>query len=104
MDSTHERPSKRKKTNTKEIFSSPLDQQLTLALRNVSRATKKAKAFEIQHLVRKLRLVKEGKPIQKKEASAIDPAKLEADLSSFKVSPLQGSPINSSNNNGPSVI
>ncbi|KAA1064234.1 hypothetical protein PGTUg99_015633 [Puccinia graminis f. sp. tritici] len=84
MDSTHERPSKRKKTNTKEIFSSPLDQQLTLALRNVSRATKKAKAFEIQHLVRKLRLVKEGKPIQKKEASAIDPAKLEADLSSFK--------------------
>ncbi|OAV92556.1 hypothetical protein PTTG_06635 [Puccinia triticina 1-1 BBBD Race 1] len=84
MDSsTQERPSKRKKTITKET-TSPLDQQLILALRDVTRAAKKAKAFEIQHMVRKLRLAKEGKPLSKKPSTAVDPKDLEADLNSFK--------------------
>ncbi|KNZ58772.1 uncharacterized protein VP01_1865g5 [Puccinia sorghi] len=81
MDTHQERPAKRTKT---ENENSDPDHQLILALRNLSRAAKKSKAFEIQHLVRKIRSVKDGKPIRGKESTAVDVQSLEADLNQFK--------------------
>ncbi|KAI7963927.1 hypothetical protein MJO29_004354 [Puccinia striiformis f. sp. tritici] len=57
-------------------------QELILALRNVTRATKKSKAFEIQHLVRKIRSLKEGKPIR--SSNNVDSNTLEIDLNNIK--------------------
>ncbi|PLW39452.1 hypothetical protein PCASD_08033 [Puccinia coronata f. sp. avenae] len=74
MDSTQERPAKRKKTQKEDADG---DHQLILALQNLARATKKTKAFEIQHL---------GKPIRKNNGSTVaNVPSLEADLNNLKL-------------------
>ncbi|MBW0491840.1 hypothetical protein O181_031555 [Austropuccinia psidii MF-1] len=74
----NERSSKRRKVDSSR------DQILTLAIKVVAKAIKKAKTFEIQHLIRKIRQAKQGKPLKKNGSNSPDINTLESDLVALK--------------------